>query len=204
MTEETAVIGETRCSGVDRPCAVPSPTRALDRAPQINGPDPKNMRRNYARLSSKPSNVCNLNCMRVTLKPLDGKLVVLIEEDPSLAEHIGGGLTDAGAQIIGPARTVAEAKALLLRLRTGPLAAVVSMGLFDAEGGTVSNCLTRLAAPVLLIRKTECRLLLPSMRHVVMTVPFAAQQVVSHIVSLQEAGPVARPRERTGPVLLGH
>jgi hypothetical protein len=148
--------------------------------------------------------MCNLNCMRMTLKPLDGKLVVLIEEDASLAEHIGGALIDAGAQVIGPARTVAEANALLLRLRTGPLATVVSMGLFDAEGGTVSNCLTRLAAPVLLIRKAECRLLPPSMRHDVMTVPFEAQQVVSHIVTLREAGPVARPRDRTGPVLHGH
>lgn len=148
--------------------------------------------------------MCKLNCMSMMHKPLDGKLVVLIEEDSSLAEYISGGLNDAGAQIIGPARTVAEAKALLLRLRNRPLAAIVSMELFGAEGGTVGNCLTRLAAPVLLTRKDGCRLLPSSMRHSAMTVPLAAHQVVNHIVSLHEAGTVARPRERTGPVLHGH
>jgi len=142
--------------------------------------------------------------MSMMHKPLDGKLVVLIEEDAPLAEYIGGGLNDSGAQIVGPARTVAEATTLLFRLRTRPLAAIVSMELFGAEGGTVGNCLTRLAAPVLMIRKGGCRLLPSSICYSVITVPFTIHQVVNHIVSLHEAGTVARTRERTGPVLRGH
>jgi hypothetical protein len=142
--------------------------------------------------------------MTGSIEPLSGKLVLLIEEEESLAAYIGSGLVDAGAQIIGPARTVAEAEALLLRLRTRPLAAIVSTRLFDEEGGSVSNALARLAAPVLLIRKDERRLLPSSTRHHVMSVPFAAYKVVDHMRSLLEAATILRPREWSGPVLRGH
>lgn len=142
--------------------------------------------------------------MKETYKPLIGRLVLLIEEEPLLADHLGNALTDAGAQIIGPARTVAEARALLVRLRTKPLAAIVSMTLFDAEGGTVSNDLTRLVMPVLLIRKTQCRLLPSSMRHTVLPVPFAASQVVRHLCRLLEARTKVQMPPRRGAVNQGH
>jgi hypothetical protein len=119
-------------------------------------------------------------------RPLSSKLVVLIEEEPFLADYIGEGLSLAGAQILGPARTANEAKALLDRLRAVPLAAVVSANLFDADGSKVSRALDRLGLPVLLVRKDERRPLREAARHDVLTLPFAAYQVVDHVCRLLE------------------
>lgn len=115
--------------------------------------------------------------------PLRGTLMLLIDEEMFLADYIGRGLADAGAQIIGPARTVAEADALLSRLRVAPVAAIVSIRLFEADGGTVGDGLSRLGVPILLINKNE-RCLPASLRHDVLTVPFAAYQVVEHMCRL--------------------
>lgn len=130
--------------------------------------------------------MCNIAAMISPSRALSSKLVVLIEEEPFLADYIGEGLSLAGAQIIGPARTVDEAEALLDRLRTVPLAAVVSANLFDADGSKVSRALDRLGLPVLLVRKDERRPLGGGIRHDVLTLPFAAYQVVDHVYRLLE------------------
>jgi hypothetical protein len=124
--------------------------------------------------------------MIIPSRPLSSKLVVLIEEEPFLADYIGEGLSLAGAQILGPARTTDEAEALLDRLRTVPLAAVVSANLFDADGSNVRRALDRLNLSVLLVRKDERRPLRVDVRHDVLTLPFAAYQVVDHVCRLLE------------------
>ena len=142
--------------------------------------------------------------MEASHKPLTGKLVLVIEGDEVLTDYIGAALCDAGAHIIGPTRTVAEAKALLPRLRNKPMAVVVGTELFEAEGGTLRNAIERLAAPVLIIRKGKRSPLRPSLRHDVLTMPFTAHQIVDRIRSLGMAVTIARLRARTGPVLQGH
>ncbi|MDQ0840261.1 hypothetical protein [Sphingomonas faeni] len=142
--------------------------------------------------------------MKESSKRLTGKLVLMIQDDGVLADYIGAALCDAGAYIIGPARTVAEARALLPRLRNKPVAVVVSTKLFAADDGALRNGIGRLAIPVLIIGDGNGRPLLPLPRHDVLTVPFASHQIVDRICSLVGAVTIAQLRARTGPVLQGH
>ncbi|WP_133177325.1 MULTISPECIES: hypothetical protein [Bacteria] len=121
-----------------------------------------------------------------TIPPaLPGRLVLLIEEDPFLADYIGRGLGDAGAHVLGPARTPGEAVTLLGNLRERPTAAVVSIALFD--DADVCDALERLDRPILLIRKADRSPIGRSARHDSLTSPFAAHQIVTHIRRLFEA-----------------
>jgi len=119
--------------------------------------------------------------MNETPMPLAGKLILLIEGHAFLAGYIAEGLARAGAQILGPARTLDEANGLMGKLRLAPDAAVVSVDLFEAAGFTAGNALSRLSAPVLLIAGKARTLMPATLRHPVLTTPFAAYQVVDHI-----------------------
>jgi len=125
----------------------------------------------------------------------------MIQDEEVLSDYISSALCDVGAHIIGPARTVAEAKALLPRLRNKPVAVVVSTKLFAAEDGALRNSIARLTIPVLIIGNGNGR---PLPRHDVLTVPFASYQIVDRICSLVGASTIAQLRARAGPVLQGH
>jgi hypothetical protein len=142
--------------------------------------------------------------MKASSRRLTGKLVLMIEDDGVLADYIGAVLRDAGAHIIGPSRTVAEARALLPRLRNKPAAVVVSTKLFAAEDGALRNGIGRLTIPVLIIGDGNGRPLLPLPRHDVLRVPFASHQIVDRICSMVGAVTIAPLRARTSPVLQGH
>ena len=142
--------------------------------------------------------------MEASTKPLTRKLVLMIQDEEVLSNYISEALCDAGAHIIGPARTVAEAKALLPRLRNKPVAVVVSTKLFAAEDGALRNSIARLTIPVLIIGNGNGRPLLPLPHHDVLTVPFASYQIVDRICSLVGAPTIAQLRARAGPVLQGH
>jgi hypothetical protein len=142
--------------------------------------------------------------MEASTKPLTRKLVLMIQDEEVLGDYIGAALCGAGAHIIGPARTVAEAKALLLRLRNKPVAVVVCTKLFAAEDNALRNGIARLSIPVLIIENSNGRPLLPLPRHDVLRVPFASHQIVDRVCSLVGAVTFARLCTRTGPVLQGH
>jgi pimeloyl-ACP methyl ester carboxylesterase len=119
--------------------------------------------------------------MDTTVKSLKNKLILLIEADSFLAGYVGDSITEAGAQILGPARNVDEASTLLGRLRQAPHAAVVSADIFEAGGPVMSDALARLDIPLLLIVGKARTLLPSSMTHSVLMAPFAAYQVVDHL-----------------------
>jgi hypothetical protein len=124
---------------------------------------------------------CDIRPMDTTAKSLKNTLILLIEADSFLAGYVGDSITEAGAQILGPARTVDEASTLLGRLRQAPHAAVVSADIFEAGGWAISDALARLGIPLLLIAGKARTLLPSSMTHNVLMAPFAAYQVVDHL-----------------------
>jgi hypothetical protein len=124
---------------------------------------------------------CNISAMDTTVRSLKNTLILLIEADSFLAGYVGDSITEAGAQVLGPARNVEEAHTLLGRLRQAPHAAVVSADIFEAGGWAISDALARFGTPLLLIAGTARTLLPSSMTHNVLMAPFAAYQVVDHL-----------------------
>jgi hypothetical protein len=122
-----------------------------------------------------------IDLMDTTAKSLKNKLIMLIEADSFLAGYVGDSITGAGAQILGPARTVDEASALIGHLRRPPHAAVVSADIFETGGSAMSDALTRLGIPLLLIVGRARTLLPSSASHNVLMAPFAAYQVLDHL-----------------------
>jgi pimeloyl-ACP methyl ester carboxylesterase len=123
---------------------------------------------------------CNISAMDTTVRSLKNALILLIEADSFLAGYVGDSITEAGAQILGPARNVDEASTLLRRLRQAPHAAVVSADIFEASA-SVSDALARLGIPLLLIVGRARTLQPSSTPHNVLIAPFAAYQVVDHL-----------------------
>jgi hypothetical protein len=131
-------------------------------------------------------------------RPLEGTLVLLIEEHSFFAMYVGDALTSAGAQVLGPARTAAEAEALVLRLRVEPFAVVVSTNVYDADSGALGEALARLGSPLLLLQKSDRRLRPSYVGHDVLRAPFGAYQIVGHLRGLRERG---KPSVRTAAML---
>lgn len=136
--------------------------------------------------------------MDTTVKSLKNTLILLIEADSFLAGYVGDSIAEAGAQILGPARSVDEANTLLGRLRQAPHAAVVSADIFEAGGWAMSDAIARLDIPLLLIVGKARTLLPSSMIHNVLMAPFAAYQVVDHLRTvlspLQSNQPIMQAR----------
>jgi hypothetical protein len=119
--------------------------------------------------------------MLAATKPLAGQLAVLIEDDPFLANYVGEAVVSAGAQIIGPARNPGEGALLIQRLRVKPNAVLVSATVLGMEETGLAEALVRLDAPVLLMKKDH-RGRDPSFPcAAVLTLPFAAHQVVDRM-----------------------
>lgn len=132
-------------------------------------------------------------------RPLEGTLVLLIEEDFFLANYVGAVLTSAGAQVLGPARTVSEAETMVRSLSGMPLAAVISANLLHAEDGAAEAVLDRLGTPLLILQQ-DCRgPHLSAQRYDVLTAPFGAYQIVDHLSGIHQRAstdgtPVPAPR----------
>jgi len=126
--------------------------------------------------------------MTESVDPLRGKIILLIDTNEFLADFISKGLKLAGAQILGPARSVNEANELLSRLRSSPNAAVISVSAFEATGFVAGDILARLGVPMLLIAGTTRTLMPSTFRHRVLTTPFAAYQVVDHVCAILRTG----------------
>jgi hypothetical protein len=141
--------------------------------------------------------------MDTMIKPLGNKLILLIEADSFLASYIGDSIKGDGAQILGPARTVNEANALIGNLRQPPHAAVVSADIFEAGGRAISDALACLGIPLLLTLKRARQLLPSSANYNLLIAPFAAYQVVNHLrtVVAQADQPSLH---LSGPTLRGH
>ena len=77
---------------------------------------------------------------KVSARPLDGKRILVVEDEPLLAMDIAGQLEDAGATIVGPAATVASALAMIEQYR-------VDAAFLDAnlDGCPVDDVATALA-----------------------------------------------------------
>jgi hypothetical protein len=145
---------------------------------------------------------CNISAMDTTVRSLKNTLILLIEADSFLAGYVGDSITEAGAQVLGPARNVEEAHTLLGRLRQAPHAAVVSADIFEAGGWAISDALARLGIPLLLMAGRARTLLPSSMTHNVLMAPFAAYQVVDHlrtVLSPRGQGSTRVARARTRP-----
>jgi hypothetical protein len=138
-------------------------------------------------------------------KPLTNKLILLIEADSFLSGYLSDGITDAGAQILGPARTVVEANALIGDRRQVPHAAVVSADIFEANGRVVSDAIECLGIPLLLTVGRAQKLPSRSANYDILTTPFAAYQVVNHLRAVLFPAQADQPMSPlAGPTLRGH
>lgn len=80
--------------------------------------------------------------------PLRGRTILVVEDEQLVAMLIEDALLDAGATVIGPAATVAEALDLLGG--TLPDAAVMDMNLCGESAAPVADRLAALAVPFLI------------------------------------------------------
>jgi hypothetical protein len=137
-------------------------------------------------------------------KSLANRLILLVEADTFLAGYIGDSLKQAGAQILGPARTVEEANTSIVHLREPPHAAVVSADIFEAAGSAIGDALTVLGVPLLLIAGR--RPLKPeTMSHTMLATPFAAYQIVDYLTGVLPVQKNHGPSRRVfGDTLRGH
>lgn len=76
---------------------------------------------------------------------LSGRRVLVVEDEALVAMLVEDALMDAGATVIGPAATVAEALALLQDTR--PEAAVLDLNLAGETSSSVADALVRLGVP---------------------------------------------------------
>jgi hypothetical protein len=135
---------------------------------------------------------------------LKDRQVLLIERDDFLAGYVGDGLRHAGAQILGPARSIDEANTLIGRLRSVPDAGVISIDVFEAAGFVMLDRFAQLNIPLLLIARRP-RMLMPSFpRHSILTVPFAAYQVVNHVRAVVKAKTHPSILPPKAPLVRGH
>ncbi|HEX8414353.1 MAG TPA: hypothetical protein VF637_10790 [Sphingomicrobium sp.] len=141
--------------------------------------------------------------MRSNENPLQSKLILLVEADSFLASYIGEGIRASGAHILGPARTVDEAKALIEKLREPPHAAVVSADIFQEAGRVTWDPFTCMGIP-LLLTVGRARALPPgSAQYSFLMTPFAAYQVVDYLRAALD--PQSQPvRYKAGPTIRGH
>jgi CheY-like chemotaxis protein len=78
---------------------------------------------------------------------LTGRRILIVEDEALVAMLVEDALMDAGATIIGPASTVAEALALLERDATLPNAAVLDLNLAGETSTPVADVLAARGVP---------------------------------------------------------
>jgi ActR/RegA family two-component response regulator len=86
---------------------------------------------------------------------LRDRRILVVEDDYFWADELGGGLSRAGALVLGPTGTVASALELLAPA-PGLDAAVIDMNLRGERADPVADRLLALRVPVLLVTGYEC------------------------------------------------
>ena len=76
---------------------------------------------------------------------LSGRRILVVEDEALVAMLVEDALLEAGAEVIGPAATVAEAMQLLERER--PSAAVLDLNLAGEPSTPIADVLVRLGVP---------------------------------------------------------
>ncbi len=79
------------------------------------------------------------------MSSLSGRRVLVVEDEALVAMLVEDALLDAGATVLGPAATVAEALGLLQRER--PEAAVLDLNLAGETSTPVADALARIGVP---------------------------------------------------------
>ncbi len=87
--------------------------------------------------------------MVIPRSDLSGLVILVVEDDYYLAEELCFGLQEAGAQVLGPAPSVADAMRVLA-LHPKPAAAVMDVNLNGEFSWPVVDTLLALKVPVLL------------------------------------------------------
>lgn len=125
-------------------------------------------------------------------------LLLLAEAEPFRADYLRHALHDAGAQLLGPVRAVAEGLALLANLREHPAAAIVNLRLSDGSALPLLDSLEAGGVPLLLIG--EAGMVPPP--HLVsrpcLLAPFASYQIVAAVRALPVA--LTPPSPATAPL----
>lgn len=136
--------------------------------------------------------------------PLQGRLILIIEGDAFRSGYIETALVQAGAQILGPARSIDEANEVVKRLRTPPTAAVIDLDLFEAAGFIAGDILVNLRVPLLLMARSSRVFQSQSSNHAMLVTPFAAYQVLDHLRAVLTQAVKTSIYVPAGPTLRGH
>jgi DNA-binding response OmpR family regulator len=80
---------------------------------------------------------------------LNGSHVLLVEDEPLVAEHIADLLTEAEASVVGPCRTLSEARQLV-RLGTKVDAALLDLNLADGSAAPLLEALCARGIPTVI------------------------------------------------------
>lgn len=90
-------------------------------------------------------------------RPLAGRLILILEDEPLIGAHVADTLEDAGARVLGPLRSAPDALAAIEMARDDALAgagwidaAVLDVNLGDHDGQPVARRLSALGVPFVL------------------------------------------------------
>jgi hypothetical protein len=118
------------------------------------------------------------------LPPPTRPLILLAEAEPFRADYLRNALHDAGAQLLGPVRGVAEGLALLARLRDRPAAAIVNLRLADGIALPLLDSLDDAGVPLLLIGEAGMTPPPDFAARPCLLAPFASYQIVEAVRAL--------------------
>jgi len=111
-------------------------------------------------------------------------LLLLAEAEPFRADYLRHALHDAGAQLLGPVRSVTEGLALLANLRERPAAAIVNLRLSDGSALPLLDALDAGGVPLLLIGEAGMAPPPHLATRPCLLAPFASYQIVDAVRAL--------------------
>lgn len=114
-------------------------------------------------------------------------LILLAEAEPFRADYLRHALHDAGNQLLGPVRAVAEGLALLGNLRERPAAAIVNLRLADGAALTLLDAIEAAGVPLLLIGEPGMAPPAHLAHRPCLLAPFASYQIVEAVRQLLPA-----------------
>lgn len=120
----------------------------------------------------------------VTASGLEGRRILVVEDEWLLADAISDAIQHAGGTVVGPVATV-DGALVLLSGETAPDGATLNIRLADGESFPVADELARLAVPFL-FASANGRTSLPSRfaRRAMVAKPFSARHIVQALEAL--------------------
>jgi hypothetical protein len=116
--------------------------------------------------------------MAIHDRSIAGARVLIIEHDDFLTDYLSSSLIEAGASILGPARSIAAANTMLASAFSAD-AAVVDAEIYEADAFVGRHTIGAAGIPLLLVARGGYKPVFASAD--VLAAPFAAYQVVDHI-----------------------